>query len=1272
MRPETRLDSAAFQLTPTRTRCDLIVIANGRKEKIASGLLNPFVAHLKAAQEQIAKGGYTILLEPDPGADAPWFTRGTLERFVRFVSTPEVLERVTTIESEILQLEDAIAVQSNENIGLKSGEGHNGKLVDSSMEGGKTGYNTDGDKALVLYKHDAHPASPLQNDDGVHEEHSKVQLLRVLETRKTVLRKEQAMAFARAVAAGFDIDNLIYLISFAERFGASRLMKACTQFIDLWRQKHETGQWIDVEPETMSARSEFPPFNASGIMFMGDKETMSVSNGDTNGEDAAKADHRAPHHPHEYHHGPYQSGYPPWAMHPPYPMQGMPPYYPGANPYYPPPYPPTDDPRYNRSERRPSRRHSADSKDFDNSDDESDDQSGSERESSHGRKSSKKGNRSGKKKSNVIVIRNVNVTSRKKHGSSESESGSGSDVASEDSDDSHRKSSKRNHKRSSSKKKGGKKTIESEDEYTKDGMSNGQQDGDQGNWNAFQNFLLRDEEKTRDNNDADMFASEREPPPPPRRRETTRDMDDPILLSERGSADVDERNGIPFNTANGRIRARQMMSGDELMMSGEGRSFVDGDMKEIEAGGGGYRRGANDDFMVYGHDNSMDRGSSLDPLAEGHYKRPTLEEKKNVHAVDESFMIPVSSNSPDNNLGADGRTAVDIDAELGTSVQKTSDAKAGGELFYEPDELMPERGVEDVSFGYDPSMDYDSHMQIHPDVGVEDANAEDLSACVEDEGKMPAKDKKLRGSQEGLDKRRKDASARRLSAPKGPLTDAQKRAQNLRAYKAGLQKEKKELEAEQIKRLERLKQERQKRIAARSGASNPTSTPPQAKAKPSPKVSPSTHKSSKFTDAEPGSSSPLRKIIPARSSTPGSDPHKTAKASKLGGDSSSAVSKSTSSLAEIKKEKSGRTESSIERLKKLAEPKSNASTDHPSNPKSASADHPRRRSLPLPEDVQTKKISAIMQLDETKSAALPELKVKSPRTPATVVVKNKAAAKVAKEAPRGGPKAHATSESRDGKKSSNGKVSRVISSDDNVVVEKTVVMLENEVVSTPPVVLPPGRSAESETRSDDRMDYPSLEQEYVAIRAPPSPVDLPEDANPTIHASDNQLNSYEVDVPEYKKDELEKPAPLAPMEEKPYEAPFARVTSLEDASSKTPAYNQHPLPAQEPETLARAASVRARVPEPAAYAVSAEETHGENGKPRSKEPKGFRKLLKFGKKSHTSTMDSDASSVDEAPAGDGSMLKNLISQDDSAGSSYKASRSFSLLAPFRKNKVVVL
>ena len=36
--------------------------------------------------------------------------------FVRFVSTPEILERVYTIESEILQIEEAISIQGNNEI----------------------------------------------------------------------------------------------------------------------------------------------------------------------------------------------------------------------------------------------------------------------------------------------------------------------------------------------------------------------------------------------------------------------------------------------------------------------------------------------------------------------------------------------------------------------------------------------------------------------------------------------------------------------------------------------------------------------------------------------------------------------------------------------------------------------------------------------------------------------------------------------------------------------------------------------------------------------------------------------------------------------------------------------------------------------------------------------------------------------------------------------------------------------------------------------------
>lgn len=65
----------------TFIRCDLVITANGKSEKIASGLLNPFLAHLKAAEEQIGKGGYSIVLEPKHGSDASWFIKGTVERY---------------------------------------------------------------------------------------------------------------------------------------------------------------------------------------------------------------------------------------------------------------------------------------------------------------------------------------------------------------------------------------------------------------------------------------------------------------------------------------------------------------------------------------------------------------------------------------------------------------------------------------------------------------------------------------------------------------------------------------------------------------------------------------------------------------------------------------------------------------------------------------------------------------------------------------------------------------------------------------------------------------------------------------------------------------------------------------------------------------------------------------------------------------------------------------------------------------------------------------
>lgn len=101
------LDYAVFQLSPKRSRCELFVSTAGNTEKIASGLVKPFVAHLKVAEEQVAREAHSLIRLQSGKNAGTWFTKATLQRFVRFVSTPEVLELVSALDVEMSQLEAA-------------------------------------------------------------------------------------------------------------------------------------------------------------------------------------------------------------------------------------------------------------------------------------------------------------------------------------------------------------------------------------------------------------------------------------------------------------------------------------------------------------------------------------------------------------------------------------------------------------------------------------------------------------------------------------------------------------------------------------------------------------------------------------------------------------------------------------------------------------------------------------------------------------------------------------------------------------------------------------------------------------------------------------------------------------------------------------------------------------------------------------------------------------------------------------------------------------
>ncbi|KAL3322149.1 hypothetical protein AABB24_039663 [Solanum stoloniferum] len=217
------LDYAVFQLSPKRSRCELFVSSDGNTEKLASGLLKPFVTHLKVAEEQVALAVQSIKLEVKRCKNSEtWFTKGTLERFVRFVSTPEVLELVNTLDAEMSQLEAARRIYSQ-------GEGYQFSSTGSGGSG-------------VTVAADA----------------TKKELLRAIDVRLTAVRQDLSTASSRAAAAGFNLDTVSELRMFADQFGAHRLNEACNKFISLSERRPDLiSPWKGVPRDDQAVRCSY-------------------------------------------------------------------------------------------------------------------------------------------------------------------------------------------------------------------------------------------------------------------------------------------------------------------------------------------------------------------------------------------------------------------------------------------------------------------------------------------------------------------------------------------------------------------------------------------------------------------------------------------------------------------------------------------------------------------------------------------------------------------------------------------------------------------------------------------------------------------------------------------------------------------------------------------------------------------------------------------------------------------------------------------------------
>ncbi|KAL9353017.1 hypothetical protein Peur_055697 [Populus x canadensis] len=1306
MKSSTRLDSAIFQLTPTRTRCDLIICVNGKTEKIASGLAQPFLDHLKTAQDQLAKGGYSIILEP--GTDAAWFTKGTIERFVRFVSTPEVLERVYNLESEILQIEKGIAIQSNNDIGLSSVEDNRAKPAEC-IEGSRPPTDSSEEKAIVLYKPGSHP--PEANGSTVQEGNSKVQLLKVLETRKTSLQKEQGMAFARAVAAGFDIDHMAHLMSFAESFGALRLMDACVRFMELWKRKHETGQWVEIEAaEAMSSRTDFSAMNASGIdlsntinkQWPETPDSNRKAGVDPNADERPPTDQQPSPGQQEYFQAQFPHPmFPPWPIHSPpgavpvfpgYPMQGIAYYqnYPGNNPVFQPPYPSGEDPRIHAGQRMRQRRHSMDS----NTETEawevdalrtgSQDEAELEKETSRGRGRGRKGSHSGKKKSGTVVIRNINyITSKRQDSSvSESRSASGSENDEEDEilSDTAPNVKHRNSLRSSKRKGSHTKSTDELKLSDMAGTSYGKEE-DGGHWKAFQNYLLKDADEAERVVDQGMFAMEKNVRA--KRRQNTMG-DDPLVFDGRDPVDNQEGDVTVMQKISGNLTRMTKASKDELLLSikmgqpNDDRRLINGQMDlqsaEIDGRRGQYRMNANDDFIIHGRENKSGyRSLASDPLAVLGFEtaKNDLDRRSSVNMDDDSYIVSLRSTSLDQ-AGTEGRNTIDMDSEFPSTVQRTESLSNRSQVKYEPDDLslMPERGTEKGSIGYDPALDYDMQASLHK---------KNNEAVAGQGSKKSDKDRKSKLIPDTSDRKKPVGPIRKGKPSKlSPLDEAKARAERLRTFKADLQKMKKEKEEEEIKRLEALKLERQKRIAAR-GSSTTAQSASQRTSKQLPiKLSPGSQRGSKFSDSEPGSSSPLQRFSIKTVSAGSGDSQKVSRSSKLSTGTASTVgnrlTQSVSSLSEPKKENSGVTpdsKASVARIRRLSEPRI-SSRDHTSSIKPQNTESVSKPKLSSGAD--SKKISALMNHDKSKVASLPELKTKTTKGH-DVVPGNSAAKEIPQKMNK--RKSISTSKSTELKQNGN-KISHHSDGDDNPIIEKTVV-LECEK-PTIPSVHASEQNIEVQDGHSNKYKIPEKTETLVDnanFRAPVSPFAMDGiDRNHTEHQLPKHPGVHEAGSEHASHAEKELPKLSSThIAEKPYHAPYARVSFMEDPCTENSEHGKA-TPTSLQTHSAGAEIIKAHVSD--LKSLKLEQIPEASEKPQTKESsKGFRRLLKFGRKSQTAgerNVELDNVSLNGSEMDDNSAfssevhtLKNLISQDETptAGPNQKTSRHFSLLSPFR-------
>ncbi|KAB5512457.1 hypothetical protein DKX38_029485 [Salix brachista] len=213
--PDASLDYATIQIFPTKNRYEIFVCGDDEVEKLAVGQLEQLLPHLPEVNKLYAKGTNAIFKLQVTGelGNAPWFTKSTLNRFLKIASSVDLVNTSKTIEGEISQLEEVRKFHLS-----LSAQGHQ----DHSKRG-----ETDGHDSIETESTVKAEAKVALSDSSRNE------LLRAMDLRLTALKTELATALNHAFGAACSSKEITYLVEFCDYFGATDLKNSFCKILEL-------------------------------------------------------------------------------------------------------------------------------------------------------------------------------------------------------------------------------------------------------------------------------------------------------------------------------------------------------------------------------------------------------------------------------------------------------------------------------------------------------------------------------------------------------------------------------------------------------------------------------------------------------------------------------------------------------------------------------------------------------------------------------------------------------------------------------------------------------------------------------------------------------------------------------------------------------------------------------------------------------------------------------------------------------------------------------